>query len=65
MKINRKFLYIVHMITNNVINLDHGIIPACSYQLKRELGIDDFYIGFLGSVVFLGIVFGSITRYFY
>ena len=63
MIVNRKFLYIVHLITNNVINLDHGIIPACSSQLRAELMIDDVSLGLLGSIVFLGIVLGSIARF--
>lgn len=60
----RKQVYIIYsnaLFLNMLINLDHGIIPACTYELKRDLNIDDLFLGMLGSLVFLGLMVGSLS----
>lgn len=32
-----KLIYLLNFITNALINFDHGIIPACTTDLKRDL----------------------------
>lgn len=34
-------IFLLHFSTNALINFDHGIIPACTTDLKLDLGIDD------------------------
>lgn len=34
-------IYAVNYLTNMLINFDHGIIPACTKEMKRDLAIDD------------------------
>lgn len=63
MKISTNALFIVCLISCIVINMDHGIIPACTFEIKQELNISDFFLGILGSLVFAGLVTGSIVRY--
>lgn len=43
-----------------VVNMDHGVIPACTFELKKELDINDFFLGILGSLVFAGLMTGSL-----
>jgi predicted MFS family arabinose efflux permease len=40
--------------------LDHGAIPAATKELKKDLGLNNAELGKLGSVVFGGLVIGSI-----
>ena len=64
-----KTIYYTAFVTNLLVNLDHGILPACTSELKAELDIGDIFLGFLGSLVFAGLMIGSIisgilfTRY--
>ena len=55
----RKTFY-VHLVCNFLVNLDHGILPACTVDIKQELQVDDFLLGLLGSMVFGGLVLGSL-----
>lgn len=60
----KKQVYLIYgnaLFVNMLINLDHGIIPACTYELKRDLFIDDLFLGFLGSLVFVGLMTGSLS----
>jgi hypothetical protein len=38
-------IYVVNCLTNVLINFDHGIIPACTKEMKADLAIDDFEVG--------------------
>jgi hypothetical protein len=42
-----------------MINIDHGIIPAATTQLKEDLKMDNVDLGVLGSLVYLGLVMGN------
>lgn len=44
---------------NLIINLDHGSVPAATKVIKRDLSLDNAQLGKLGSVVFGGLVIGS------
>ena len=66
MIIKREFIFVICLICATIVNMDHGIIPACSFELKRELEVEEMFIGFLGSVVFAGIMMGSLASgYFF
>ena len=56
-----KFMYVVACFANLVINLDHGILPACTQEIMRDLHIDELGLGLLGTVVYVGLLLGSIT----
>ena len=60
-KITTRFLFFVILLTNLLINIDHGVIPACTTVLKQELGLTDVSLGTLGSLVYLGLTLGSFT----
>lgn len=53
------FCFIIMTITNILINIDHGCLPACTVTIKRDLNIDNASLGFLGSVVYIGLLVGS------
>ncbi|CAD8132967.1 unnamed protein product [Paramecium octaurelia] len=52
-------IYLLNFVTNALINFDHGIIPACTTDMKFDLGIDDIGLGLMGSSVYGGLVIGS------
>ena len=54
-----KFFFILMIVTNILINVDHGWLPAWTLTIKRDLQIDNAELGFLGSVVYCGLLFGS------
>ena len=56
-----KFLFGVIFFTNLLINVDHGILPACTFELRRDLDLNTVNIGVLGSLVYLGLVIGKIS----
>ena len=53
------FIYVLVFITNLIINIDHGILPAAISTIKASLEINDGQIGTLGSLVYFGLTIGS------
>lgn len=43
-----------------MINLDHGILPACTAELREDIGLNNADLGLLGSLVYLGLVIGKL-----
>lgn len=58
---NKHRIFTVCLITCIIINMDHGVLPACTFEMKKELGIEDFFLGILGSTVFAGLMIGSLV----
>lgn len=56
-----KIVFVFICITNVLVNVDHGWIPACTVTIKRDLGLDNASLGLLGSVVYVGLLLGSFT----
>jgi MFS transporter, Spinster family, sphingosine-1-phosphate transporter len=48
-------IFFLMILTNILINLDHGILPACTTQLVDDFGMNETELGILGSIVYLGI----------
>ncbi|CAD8139831.1 unnamed protein product [Paramecium pentaurelia] len=60
---NRNLLiYLLNFVTNALINFDHGIIPACTTDMKLDLGIDDIGLGLMGSSVYGGLAQAYLTN---
>ncbi len=57
-----KMIYALLFGCNFLINIDHGTIPASTLNLKSDLGLDNVALGFLGSIVFLGLTFGNLVN---
>lgn len=47
-----------------LINIDHGAVPAALSDISQDLNIVDTGMGLLGSLVFFGLVIGSVTASF-
>jgi hypothetical protein len=60
-KFKRKLIFLLLFVINILINVDHGAIPAATKILKRDLMMDNISLGIIGSLVYLGLVFGAIT----
>lgn len=55
----RWLIFIIFILTNILVNLDHGIIPSATGALKRDLKLNDSELGLFGSLVFVGNIIGS------
>lgn len=49
---------------NLAINIDHGVMPAGAITIKTYLGVSNTEYGLLGSIVFFGLVLGSLAATF-
>ena len=56
----RMYVFILLSLTNVVLNLDHGTIPAASNEIMKELNIDEATLGTFGSLVYFGFLLGSL-----
>ena len=63
-KTKRRVIFILIFFINMVTNFDHGAIPAATTTLKNNLNIDNFQLGIIGSLVYLGLVFGALSAGF-
>lgn len=52
------------LIVNFINNLDHGVIPGQILYLKTKQHLSEFEIGLIGSMLFLGNIFGSFLNAF-
>ena len=60
----RNVVFIFYLISNILISMDHGSIPASINEL-RQLTSYDQSIGLFGSLVYLGNIFGSMIFFTY
>ena len=62
--INRKIRWLIFSLfiaLNLLMNFDHGTVPAATEQLRNYLDLDDSELGLFGSLVFLGVIIGSLV----
>lgn len=52
-------VYLLMFTTNLFANVDHGVMPAATVEIKRDLGIENAMIGVMGGLVYLGLVAGK------
>lgn len=57
----RWFIFIVFVIMNILMNIDHGTIPAATYKIITDLSINDQELGLFGSLVFVGNLIGALA----
>ena len=60
-KYRRKLIFILISIINILINCDHGAIPAGTKEIKEAKDLSNMQLGTIGSLVYLGLVLGSIS----
>lgn len=56
-----KKIYYTIAFCNILVNLDHGIIPAATKEIKLDLNISEIELGLLGSIVYGGLILGSLV----
>lgn len=59
-----KLCFFVIFYLNLVVNIDHGVMPAGAITIKTYLGVSNTEYGLLGSIVFFGLVLGSLAATF-
>lgn len=52
-------MFFVVMFMNLMANFDHGVLPAGTIVIAKDLGMDKMQYGMLGSAVFGGLVLGK------
>ena len=50
----RNIVFVLYLISNILISMDHGSIPASINELRQQLTTYDQSIGLFGSLVYLG-----------
>lgn len=65
-----EFKYILRMVyclffSNLFLNIDMGILPAGSLDIKEEVGLNNTWFGTLGSAVYLGQMVGSLAATYF
>jgi len=54
-----KMVFFNIFFSNVVINIDHGTLPGCSDVIMKDLHMQEFEFGLLGSVVYGGLTVGA------
>ena len=54
-----KFVLVFMFIIDVLVNVDHGAVPSALVVLKEELELQNDQMGIMGSLVFIGLLFGS------
>ena len=60
-KNKRKFIFLLICLINILVNLDRGAIPAATTEIKEKIKISNAQLGMIGSLLFLGLILGSLT----
>lgn len=58
----RGMIFFLIVLTNLIINMDHGTIPSATSEIKEDRKIDDAALGIFGSLVYLGNLLGKIDN---
>jgi MFS transporter, Spinster family, sphingosine-1-phosphate transporter len=45
-----------------MVNMDHGIFPACIDEVRKDINIGNKEVGLVGSIVYLGLVAGKLKH---
>lgn len=61
----RFLIFILIVLINIIVNLDHGTIPAATEVLKESLDIGEMELGFFGTLLYTGNAIGKNNFYIY
>jgi len=53
-------MYVLTFLLNAFVNVDHGAVPVINPVLREEQNLTNQQLGFIGSLVFFGLLIGSI-----
>jgi hypothetical protein len=54
------WLYLLIFISNLMLNVDHGVIPAAIKDLKEHYDYGNLEIGIMGSLLYVGLTIGKL-----
>ena len=54
-------MFYILFITNFVVNIDNGVLPACTPIMMDELKLTTEQFGTLGSIVYIGMTIGCLA----
>lgn len=52
-------IYYLLCFTNILLNIDQGVLPACTNELMADLNLEELRLGMLGSFMYIGLIGGS------
>ncbi len=52
-------IFFVLCFTNILLNIDQGVLPACTNELMQDLSLEEVKFGMLGSLMYIGLIGGS------
>ena len=61
-KVNLTYCFLFYI--NMSLNYDHGTMPSATKDLQVHLDLNAKQLGWLGSLVFIGLFFGSVASSF-
>ena len=53
-------IFIILFLLQIILNMDQGLFPAASDLIRKDLNINDEQFGLMGSVVYVGLIVGSL-----
>ena len=56
----RLICYSLLFTSSLIMNIDHGVFPACTTEIMADLNLDNTRLAFFGSLVYMGTAFSSI-----
>ena len=57
----RWVIFFLFLMINLLMNFDHGTVPAATEQIMKYLGLNNSQLGLFGSLVFVGVIIGSLV----
>lgn len=61
---SNKKIYIMFCVTNIILNIDQGVLPAASVEMMNDLEMNKIEFGLLGSLMYIGLISGSLIAGF-
>lgn len=54
-------IYLIFCITNILLNIDQGVLPAATNEMMIDLDLTEMEFGLLGSLMYIGLITGSLV----
>lgn len=61
---SNKKIYVMFCITNIILNIDQGVLPAATVEMMTDLEMNKIEFGLLGSLMYIGLISGSLIAGF-
>ena len=61
---SNKRIYLMFCVTNVILNIDQGVLPAATVEMMADLQMNKIEFGLLGSLMYIGLISGSLVAGF-